>query len=235
MGRPRFALIAFPLLVALSACSGTSTPSTAAGAPTAAAPVVNPTVAAPVVNPTAVSTPSATATESPAASTPAPPSEAPAGSEGPTAAPTALDPCQVVTSEEASTLAGVSFGAGKESTTKGNAKICTYGAATPNVFTVFVAQAPDAAAAQAAKSQVLATLNSALGKGVKVTSVPGLADSAAVLSATESAGGTAVAASGIYLLKGLDFLAFSDVALGKPAPTEAALEAQASTSLGRLP
>ena len=82
---------------------------------------------------------------------------------------------------------------------------------------------------------LLATLNSALGKGVKVTSVPGLADSAAVLSATERAGGTTVAASGIYLLEGLDFLAFSDVALGKPAPTEAALEAQASTSLGRLP
>ncbi len=235
MGRPRFALIAFPLVVALSACSGSSTPSTEAGTPTAAAPAANPTAAAPAANPTAESTPAATVTEPPTASTSAPPSEAPAGSEGPTAVPTALDPCQLVTSDEASALAGVSFGAGKESTTKGNAKICTYGASTPNVFTVLVAQAPDAAAAQAAKAEVLGTLNSALGKGVKVTQLPGLADSAAVLSATESAGGVTIGASGMYLLKGTNFLAFSDVALGKPAPTETALEAQATTSLGRLP
>jgi len=39
----------------------------------------------------------------------------------------------------------------------------------------------------------------------------------------------------IYLLKGSTFVTFSDLVLGKPAPSAATMEAQAQTTLGRLP
>ena len=74
-----------------------------------------------------------------------------------------------MTSAEASSIAGVTFAAGKEDTTSGGAKTCGYGAKTPNVFMVIVAQAPDAATAQAdwtqeqAKAQASNRVESLLG------------------------------------------------------------------------
>lgn len=223
MGRTRLALIAFPLLVALGACSSSS-PSASAGAEATASPV-------PVSTPAA----SAPAASAPAAESSAPAESAPAASSGPTAVPTAIDPCQLVTSAEASQLVGVSFGAGKESTTEGNGRICTYGSSTLNVFTVLVAQAPDQATVDAAKQQALAGIQQALGQGLKVTELPNFADGAATMEGSATVGGTTVSARGIYVVKGLIFFAFSDVAVGKSAPSSAALQAQAQTSLGRLP
>src|SRR5690242_18375456 len=72
-----------------------------------------------------------------------------AASSSPSGSPVALDPCVLVTASEASTLAGVTFASGTEGTTEGGSKTCAYGAKTANVFTVLVAQAPDAATAQA--------------------------------------------------------------------------------------
>ena len=66
-----------------------------------------------------------------------------------TAAATSLDPCQLVTSPEASALAGTTFGPGKEETSGQNGKRCVYGSRTMNVFTVEVGQDPGASAAQA--------------------------------------------------------------------------------------
>src|SRR5690348_10178293 len=58
---------------------------------------------------------------------------------------TSLDPCQIVTSAEASALAGANFTTGIEQTTDGGGRICVYGYQTQNVFMVLVAQGPDAA------------------------------------------------------------------------------------------
>ena len=64
-----------------------------------------------------------------------------------------LDPCQLVTQQEASQLAGVSFGAGTEQTISSGAKMCVYGGKTLHVFTVEVAVAADVTTAQAAWAQ----------------------------------------------------------------------------------
>ena len=175
-----------------------------------------------------------------------------AGSASPTpsttstasASPVALDPCVLVTAAEASALAGVTFAAGTEGTTdSGGGKTCTYGAGTTNVLTVLVAQAPDAATAQAdwaqeqAKGQ--AALQKALPAGVAANlavvdaSVAG-ADKAAVATMSATISGVMVAITAIYVLKGATFLYTGDITVGKASPTPAAMEAQAGTSLSRI-
>ena len=151
-----------------------------------------------------------------------------------------VDPCQVVTEAEASTLAGASFGPGK-SETAGLSKRCTYGGQTLNVFTVEVAQATDATTAQAAWDQAVAQVNAALKQqlpaGVTLTvgntSVAGIGDKAAEISGTATIQGQTIGISGIYVLSGSRFFGFQDLKLGTP-PTAAVMEAQALTSLGRI-
>ena len=161
-----------------------------------------------------------------------------------TAVPTTTDPCQVVTASEASSLAGTSYSAGKEETTSGNDKICVYGSATTNVFEVNLAIASDAATAQAdwtaEEAKVQSHLQQNVPPGVQFninlvdTSVQG-ADKAATASGNTTIAGHTFNVAGIYLLKGADFLAFSDLNVGGAAPATSALETQAQTSLGRLP
>jgi hypothetical protein len=156
-----------------------------------------------------------------------------------TAVPTSLDPCQLVTAQEASTLAGATFGAGKESTTEGNAKICTYGAQTANVLNVYVVQAPDVATAQAAEAAGLAAAKAAAeqqapGVTFSQTELADFADGALVISASATISGQTLAISGIYVLSGTTFFAITDVVLGQPAPTSDALQAQARVVLGRI-
>ena len=150
-----------------------------------------------------------------------------------------------MTSSEASSIAGASFTAGKEDTTSGGAKTCAYGAQTRNVFLVLVTQAPDAATAQADWTQEQAKAEAAIQQGLpqgssvnlnvtNLTNVAG-ADKAAIASFNTMISGQAVGLIAIYLLKGSTFVTFSDLVLGKPAPTAAAMEAQAQTTLGRLP
>src|ERR1700726_4854431 len=50
-----------------------------------------------------------------------------------------LDPCQLVTQQEASQLAGTTYAAGKKESISSASSMCTYGAQTLNVFTVEVA------------------------------------------------------------------------------------------------
>src|SRR4051794_15055715 len=64
------------------------------------------------------------------------------------AMPTAIDPCQLVSSAEASALAGTTYTTGVEQTTGTGGNMCVYGSRTTNVFMVLVAQAPDAGTAQ---------------------------------------------------------------------------------------
>jgi hypothetical protein len=155
---------------------------------------------------------------------------------------TSLDPCQLVTSSEASSLAGTTFGPGQEETTNGG-KRCVYGSQTTNVFTVEVAQAQDASTAQAdwsqEQSQAQNLVEQKLPPGVDVSlntqNVTGLGDRAATAYSTASVAGHKIGISGIYLLKGATFLAFQDLLLGSNPPSSAAMQAEARTALGRVP
>lgn len=171
---------------------------------------------------------------SPAAPTPSPSPSASAN----------LDPCQLVTQQEASQLAGVTYPAGTESVISSGAKQCVYGARTLNVFTVEVAVAADAATAQAAWAQEEAQAQAGLqqlvaeaGASVPLSAgeitLPG-ADKAATATASGSIQGQTISITAIYVLKGAVFFTFADLTLGKSAPTASAMAAQAAIVLTRV-
>jgi hypothetical protein len=162
------------------------------------------------------------------------PSEA-AASEQVTAAPTAIKPCDLVPSAEAGQLAGVKFGKGQTSTFSGNGKICTYNAGATHVFSVVVAQAPDQQALDAAKSQVVDQMSSAIGVNVDVQQLPDFADGAAIATAQTKVAGQTVNVIGFYAVKGQTFFAFTNVTLGKGGPTASDMQAEAQTVLSRIP
>lgn len=194
-------------------------------------------------SPATTSSSSVTAGSAPAsssASAAAAASSAPASQSG---VATSLDPCQLVTSSEASALAGTTFGPGKEETNGSNGKECVYGSQTTNVFTVEVGQDPDPAAAQAdwskerARAQRLLTkkLPAGISLTVNTKDVSGLGDRAAVATGSASAAGQAIGFSGIYLLKGATFVGFQNLLLGHAAPSASAMEAEAQKALARVP
>jgi hypothetical protein len=187
----------------------------------------------PTIGALPTSTPAPTSSPS-AGGAAAPPSVAVPSNEA-TGVPTALDPCQLVTSQEASQLAGASYGAGQESTTAGGGKMCVYGSGTLNVFEVLVGQAPDVATAKAGKAEAEAAILAQAGNGLKFTELPTFADGAAYIVGSITVGGQTYNGSAIYALKGTIFFGFSDLALGHATPTLPALEAQATVILGRLP
>jgi len=212
----------------LSAC-GSSTPTTmSAPQQVAASSTPNPTT---IPNPTAAPNPTATPN----------PTFAPTDTSTPqqTAAPTALDPCQLIPSQEASSLAGASFGTGREGTVSGGGKTCTYGSQTTNIFFVEVVQAPDTAAADAAEQQFLSDLQANLqqlsSEGLNVTKLPNFADGAVLAQANINAGGMTFNGGAFAFRKGTIFFGFSDVAVGSPAPSSADLQSEATTVLGQLP
>jgi hypothetical protein len=216
-------------------------------------------VVPPQVKISALATPAsaspAPATTTPASATPTPiPPPAPASSASPTptpsatapasltgSAPTDLDPCQLVTQDEASTIAGATFGAGEEQKTAGGGKICVYGSETTNVFTVEVAQA-EPALASAEWTQELAeteaTIESRLPPGVHVnfdaSNAAGIGDEAAVLTGSETLVGKPINFSGIYVLSGGTFFLIGDLVLGKASPPVSAMEDQARKVLTRI-
>lgn len=178
--------------------------------------------------------------------TPAPlPTSAPTFTPAPTdtqaqaTAATTLDPCQLVTSEEASALAGVTFGAGAESSTPEGLMICTYGAQTGNIFTVDAIQAADVATANKYKDQFLADLQANLAQlssqGLQVTQLPNFADGAVLASANIPAPTGDINGSAIGVLKGTVFFGFSDIVVGGAAPTSQALQDEATHVIGKLP
>lgn len=202
---------------------------------------------------TACSSPVTTSSSSDAAGSAATPSSASAAaapSSAPSSAPasqsgaaTPLDPCQLVTSSEASALAGTTFGAGKEEANGNNGKECVYGSQTTNVFTVEVGQDPSPTAAQAdwskerARAQRLLTkkLPAGISLSVNTKDVSGLGDRAAVAAGSASAAGQTIGFSGIYLLKGATFVGFQNLLLGHAAPGASAMEAEAQKALARVP
>ena len=96
--------------------------------------------------------------------------------------PTPLDPCQLLPSQEASTLTGASFGDGVEETLDGGSRSCIYGANTTNVLYIVVAQAADVATAEAAQQQfvddIQANLQQLVGSGVTFAPLDNFADAA---------------------------------------------------------
>ncbi len=176
-----------------------------------------------------------------AAATPTPaPTSTPAATAKPAATvSTSLDPCQVITSAEASKLAKASFGKGAESTTSGGGKFCTYGANTTNVFMVFVGQAPDIATAKAYQADFEALIQENLAQltseGFVPTDVAGLGDAAIYDEASFTLPKGTLNGSVIGVRKGTIFFGFSDLVANAPAPTRAAMEAQAKVILEKLP
>lgn len=160
------------------------------------------------------------------------------------AAAVALDPCQLVTSAEASSLAGTTFASGLEQTTDGGSRVCVYGYQTTNVFMVLITQAPDSDTAQQTwadeEQRAQALLQQGLPPNVSVKyalsdlTLPGF-DRASLAGGTGTIAGRAINATAIYLLKGPAFVTFSDLVLDNPAPTGDAMQSQAATVNGRLP
>ena len=225
-GLPAGAFLAISAL-AVAACTSGSTPSAIASA------VVNASLP-----PIPTAAPSTAATEAPSTAA----TEAPSESELPSAVPTAIDPCQVITSAEASQLVGVTFGAGKESETSGHVKMCTYAAPGPNLFSVEVGIAPDAATAQAAEAAAEQDLKDQASKlanvGLKVDLLPSFAPDtdAAMMQGSLSEGGISIAARAMYVLRNTTFFGFSDVAVGGgQPPSEQAMKDKATELLGKLP
>lgn len=183
--------------------------------PTATSVAQNTTTPAPALNPLATSGPQQAAVNTP------------------------LDPCVLISSQEASTLAGASFGTGKESTTPEGMKSCTYGAQTTNVFAVDVIQAPDLNTAKSYKAQFLADLQAQLqqltSQGLNVTEMPNFADGAVMADANINTGTVDFSGRAIGFLKGTVFFGFSDLVVGGAAPGSAAVQSEATSVLGRLP
>ena len=173
-------------------------------------------------------------------------SPTPSPSSQRTSTPVSLDPCALVTAAEASALAGDSYSAGTPDTTSGGAKLCVYGSQTLNIFEVLVAQAQDAATAQAQwaedEAKMQATLQQATSQypgltvsfSVSDVTITG-ADRAAIGTVNTSYKGQTFGATAVYLLKGPNFLTFSDLEVGHTPPTPAAMQGQAAKSLGRMP
>ena len=223
------ALLTVTATVLTAALAGCSTAGSAGTTPTATQP-------ASIAATASAATPAATsAATSPVASASPSPSQSGVA--------TSLNPCQIVPADEASAVAGTTFGAGEEEPTGTGGERCVYGSETTNVFSVIVGQADSATDAEADYSQEEADAQSAITKqvpaGVKLNEqtqdVSGLGDRATVVSGSVSMGAESIAASAIYLLKGAVFLSFSDEVVGADAPTADALEAEATKALARLP
>ena len=176
-------------------------------------------------------------------SSPPPPSSSATASAAASGAAATPDPCQLVTAAEASSLAGTTFGAGREETFSSRGRGCVYTSGSLNVFTVEVAVAPSAAAAGAGFVEQQTKAQSALKRfaptginlNLTVATVANLGDRAATVYGQASLLGQTIGVSGIYVLKGATFFAFQDLEVGHAPPAAAAMEAQARVTLSRLP
>lgn len=137
-----------------------------------------------------------------------------------------------MTSAEASKLMGAKFGAGVERTISASSKQCVYGTQTLNVFTIGVVQASSVPEAQTAKQQALAAIDAKFAKVLKVTQVPTFADGAVEVQGNIT---TNIKGRAVYALRGTIAFGFADAAANQAVPTNAAMLAQATVMLSRLP
>jgi hypothetical protein len=199
------------LTVALAACSTSTAASTA---PTAA-PASPISVASLAASAVPIDSPSTAAS----ASAEPPPSEIAAG---PSASPTSIDPCSLLTQDEASGAVGAKLGAGVSSRVD-QERVCTFKTGTTEVKVIVAPPAPDAATAaaywDAERGQVPA--------GVNIHDVAGF-DRAAYGSGAQ--GGFSVSA--LFVIKGTTFF---DFYCGLKACTEANSVSAAQQIVSRLP
>ena len=176
---------------------------------------------------------SAVTTTSPASSSAPPSTKAPIAAA---AKRTTLDPCHLVTQQEASAMAHANFGPGLEQRSSG-ARRCVYGSQTANVLTVFAAAAPSADAAKASWDQLLAQaqqgLSDAPAGSVKLTPESSIADRAEWVELDLSA--LHVSARGLAFLSGSNGVYMIDLVRDGAAPSRSDMTDQANTVLGRLP
>lgn len=191
--------------------------------------------------PSADPTPSASHSASHSAragSGPSPGSSSPTQSDTPSSSPKAadvtLDPCQLVTQQEASDMTHASFGPGKEEGTKVR-HTCVYGAQTPNVLMVFVLQGATTGDAQAEWNQLLAQAKSAAGQAanlVHLTPDSSIGDRAEWVELNLAQIG--VSGRGLAFLQGPVGVYMIDEVRGGSAPSRDAMTTQAQTVLSRL-
>jgi hypothetical protein len=185
-----------------------------------------------------VAPPSVTRTAEPSMSEA--PSEPADASAGPSAVATAIDPCQLVTPDEVATLVGFPFGSPSSTTMDNNGRICEYGQEGVG-FNVIVVQAPDAATAKAQEPAFKAQLEQAATdsgvKNMKLTELPEFEPGvdAAILSGSQDLNGMTVSGVAFYALKGPVLLALTELLQGANIATDAAMESEAKTALGRIP
>jgi hypothetical protein len=149
---------------------------------------------------------------------------------------TTLDPCRLVTQEEASAMTHANFGPGLEQGPS-TARRCVYGAQTANVLTVVAAAAPSADAAKAHWSQLLAEAQQGLSEApagsVKLTPESSIADRAEWVELDLSA--IHVSARGLAFLDGSTGVYLIDLVRDGAPPGRSDMTDQANTVLGRLP
>lgn len=196
------------LAVVLGACTTASSPS-ASAAPASAVAVATLTV---TVSPE----------ESPSAAPVASPTPSGGGVAGTQAPPASIDPCSLLTTEEASTLMGKKLGAGV-STTVDQDRVCTFKSGLTEVKLILAPPAPDAATAQqywdAERAKAPADL--------KINDFK-LFDRAAYGAGSFSG----LSISALFVIKGVYFF---DLYCGFPRCTEIASATAASLIGGRLP
>jgi hypothetical protein len=200
--------------VALAACSttgaGSATTSPVASSSPVSVGTLKPSIV-PVATPSAVGSPSTEPTASPAGG-------GPSGST----APVAIDPCSLLTSDEASTTMGMKLSAGV-STQLDPDRVCTFKSGLSELKLILAPKAPDVDTAKAYWDEERAQVPS----GVKVTDLSDFDRSAY--------GSASVAGRSLSALFVIDGTQFFDLYCGFPACDQTKSLAAAKLIAGRLP
>jgi hypothetical protein len=171
------------------------------------------------------STPSPTVSPHGGGGTPSTPTPTSGGGGGSTLPPTTINPCTLLSDEQASTLTGATYGDGKEDAAGPDGHLCVWSDdASHSSVTVGVISAPSQAIAQQAFALAKGDQS-----GFAFTSVTNLADQAYIARKSEST----TDLSGLYAIDGSTY--FFVATLGGTSPTDGALRVAALLVLGGLP
>jgi len=151
-----------------------------------------------------------------------------------------LDACQLMPKEEASALAGTTFGDGKDQVTATGKSSCIY-SVTSYLVMMEVFPEKDAATAKADGQQALQEVQSGTGGGdndqpMNLTQLPNFADGGFLADFSGSDPSLTLSGIGMGFLSGTTYVYFAvEVQGGGSAPSSAAMQSEATQVLGRLP
>jgi hypothetical protein len=155
---------------------------------------------------------------------PSPSSEATTGTgPGGSAQPVAIDPCALLTADEASTAVGTKLGAGAATLVSQN-RVCTWKSGTTEVKLIIAPPAADTATAQAYWDLAATQIP----EGITITAIGALGDRAAY----GSGGASGFSVSALFVIKGAQFF---DFYCGLKACTQDASVTAANLIVSRLP